>query len=356
MYNFLSFLGDCQLTATGGSLPVFSKKQKPAIFEGDFPESQTMVRAGVNYKKWKRYDVESDHKMRILILGVNGMLGHALWQGLKDAHETYGTTRKDIMELNSRCRFFFDSARIIDKLNVRTNMDLDRIFGISEPEIVINCIGIIKQLPEANDPVKAININALIPHILAIRCSGKGIRLIHISTDCVFSGEKGNYSEEDIPDAEDIYGKTKFLGEVSGNNCLTIRTSLIGRELTSKNGLLEWFLSQRRRVAGYRKAIFSGLTTYALSNIIKTIIEKHGSLAGLYHISSEPITKYDLLKKLKQRLSLDVEIVPDDGVAVDRSLNSIKFRKATGIDIPLWDTMLDGLAEMARQYDAGGGE
>lgn len=182
-------------------------------------------------------------------------------------------------------------------------------------------------------------------------CDKRKVRIFHISTDCVFSGNKGNYVESDISDAYDLYGRTKFLGELTGENCLTIRTSIIGRQLTGASSIIEWFLSQKKQVRGYRKAIFSGLTTYALADIIRTLIEGHPTVDGLYHISSEPIDKYDLLCRVKRALNLDIDILPDDNVVIDRSLNSDRFKGLTHIYIPSWDEMIKDFAEMSPKYE-----
>ncbi|MBI5408609.1 MAG: SDR family oxidoreductase [Nitrospirae bacterium] len=289
--------------------------------------------------------------MRILIFGITGMLGHVLWLELKKAHEAFGAVRGPKERLNIYGAVYkSDAAHIIDNTDVFHEAAIDKAVDVSEPEVIINCIGIIKQVPAARDPVIAIAVNSLFPHVLAKKCSEKGIRLIHISTDCVFSGKKGGYVETDLPDAEDLYGRTKLLGEVTGPKCLTLRTSLIGRELSGANGLLEWFLSQTgKRVNGYQKAIFSGLTTYAMSKVMRELVEKHQALEGLYHVSSEPLAKYDLLHGLKRRLSLNVDLVPDQSCVVDRSLDSTRFREATGAVIPSWDEMLEELAARIRQ-------
>jgi dTDP-4-dehydrorhamnose reductase len=210
------------------------------------------------------------------------------------------------------------------------------------PEVIINCIGIVKQLPASQDPLQSISINALFPHQLAKICLQKNIRMIHLSTDCVFSGRKGYYSEKDLSDAEDLYGKTKYLGEVDCMGCLTIRTSIIGRELDTTHGLIEWFLSQEgKTVSGYKKAIFSGLTTIALSEIIAEIIINHPHLSGVYQIASDPISKYDLLNLVKKIYGLKIRIDPDETIINNRSLNPEKFKKETNIKIPSWEYMIE---------------
>ena len=170
---------------------------------------------------------------------------------------------------------------------------------------------------------------------MAVICRAANARLIHLSTDCVFSGRKGNYVEEDPSDAEDIYGKTKYLGEVAGTGCLTLRTSMIGRELSGCHGLLEWFLSQQgKTIRGFRRAIFSGFTTRALSETIVSIIADHPQLDGIWHLAAEPISKFELLTLVKEKGGASGSIEPDDSFSCDRSLNGMRFRKATSFVVP----------------------
>ncbi len=290
--------------------------------------------------------------MRILILGITGMLGHAVWLNLKDDHDTFGSIRGGLEELSRRCSLFSkNDKKIISNTNVLSDSDLERALDTAEPDVIVNCVGIIKQLPNAKFSIPSISLNALFPHRLGEMCDERNIRLIHISTDCVFSGKKGGYVESDISDAYDLYGRTKFLGEVAGNGCLTLRTSIVGRQLSGTSSLFEWFLSQKGKVRGYRRAIFSGLTTYTLVEIISTLIEGHPSVDGLYHVSSEPINKYDLLNELKKVLKLDIEIISDESVVIDRSLDSTRFRELTHIYILTWDEMIEDFAKRVLDYE-----
>lgn len=278
------------------------------------------------------------------------MLGHKLWQMFRDRHETWVTMRSSF-----RCysRYdLFDSNRTLDRVDVLAFDTVTRALAAVHPEIVINCVGIIKQIPEAKDPVASISVNALFPHRLADLCQAAGARLIHISTDCVFSGRRGMYTEDDVSDAEDLYGRTKFLGEVANPNCLTLRTSIIGRELESKNGLVEWFLSNRNgKVRGFTRAIYSGLTTQALARLIRGVATEHSKIAGLYHVSSEPITKYDLLCLLRDAFNREVEVEPYPEVQVDRSLDSSKLRSVTGFKPATWDEMVHEMANDPTPYN-----
>ncbi len=288
--------------------------------------------------------------MRVLILGGAGMLGHKLWQVFRDRFDTWVTVRADY-QAYSRYNFF-DPQRTMSSVDAFDFDSVTRAVAQVQPHVVVNCIGIIKQLPTAHDPVISVSINTLFPHQLANLCQVAETRLIHFSTDCVFSGRKGMYDEEDISDAEDLYGRTKFLGEVSRKNCLTLRTSVIGRELATTHGLLEWFLSHRGGcVSGYTQAIFSGFTSIALAQMVVNIIEQQPDLSGIYHAASEPINKYELLCQLRDAMKLSVEIEPYGEMRVDRSLNSDRFQRKTGYTTPSWAEMIGQLVSDPTPYE-----
>lgn len=290
--------------------------------------------------------------MRILVFGITGMLGHAVWLNLRKGYQTFGTIRGNIKELSAKCSLFNNNDKnIIDGIDVLNDNSLKKTIDIAEPNVVVNCVGLVLQLMNAQSAIPSISLNALFPHRLAKLCDERNIRIIHISTDCVFSGAKGHYVESDFPDAYDLYGRTKLLGELTGKNCLTLRTSLVGRQLAGATGLFEWFLSQKNSVHGYKKAIFSGLTTYAFADIIRNLVEEYQSVDGLYHVSTEPISKYDLIIRLKDALKLDIEIIPDDSLVIDRSLDSTKFRDLTHINIPLWDEMMEDFVKRVSDYE-----
>jgi dTDP-4-dehydrorhamnose reductase len=215
-----------------------------------------------------------------------------------------------------------------------------RAIAAVKPDVVVNCIGIVKQLDAAHDPVPSISVNALFPHRLAALVQAADARLLHVSTDCVFSGRGGGYTEADEPDPVDLYGRTKLLGEVVGAGALTVRTSIVGRELGTTQGLLEWFLAQSGPVRGYARAIFSGVTTEALAEVLAEIAAHHSALSGVWHVASEPITKLELLHRLAHTFGHAVAIEPDDRLAIDRSLDGSRFVAATGIETPSWDDML----------------
>lgn len=282
--------------------------------------------------------------MRVLILGGTGMLGHKLAQVFSSAVETYATVRDKIPPI--------ENARFITDVDARNEQLIKGVLKAIRPDVLINAIGLVKQLPNSKDVVKSLEINSIFPHKMAEIAQEIGARFITVSTDCVFKGDKGNYSEEDLPDADDIYGKSKYLGEVITDTALTIRTSIIGRELVGNKGLVEWFLSQKgKRIRGYTKAVFSGLSTLTLSEIMMRIVTDYPDLNGLYHIASQPISKYTLLSMLKSKLNFPIEIEPDDEIVVDRSLNASRFKDMAGIEIDDWDPMLDKMIGEFEWYE-----
>jgi dTDP-4-dehydrorhamnose reductase len=281
--------------------------------------------------------------MRILILGGDGMLGHQLFKQLKNNHDVRVTLRQD---LTAYKRFMlFSTENTYTGIDVRSYGKLAEVLADFHPDAVVNAVGIVKQLPEASESIPSIEINALFPHRLALLCRDINARMIHLSTDCVFSGKKGNYKESDTSDPDDLYGRTKFLGEVTGKNCLTLRTSMIGQELSRKKNLLEWFLAQNKSVHGYNKFIFSGFTTIELSRIIENMISNYPDASGIYHVSSNPISKFDLLSLIKDYLKLSIEIIPDESFTCDRSLDSSKFRQEFNYRPPSWEEMIDELCK-----------
>jgi dTDP-4-dehydrorhamnose reductase len=292
--------------------------------------------------------------MKVLILGGYGMLGHKVFQVLSHQLETYVSFRQTD---NSWKRFpiFGDLSYTLGGVDARQFDTVIAAVAEVQPDVVINCIGIIKQLEAAKDPIISLEVNALFPHRLAQLCRAAQVRLIHVSTDCVFSGQKGNYTEDDIPDPVDLYGRTKLLGELNQDGCLTLRTSIIGRSLTQTVGLLDWFLGNRNgQVQGFTRAIYSGLTTQALANILYQIIIDLPQLSGLYHVASQPITKYELLQKINKLMDLNIEITSHDDFLCDRSLQAARFEEVSGIVIPTWGTMLAELAADPTPYDDWG--
>jgi dTDP-4-dehydrorhamnose reductase len=283
--------------------------------------------------------------LRLLIFGANGMLGHKLYQVAKEeGHEVFGSMREPYDSFASLG--VFEKGDIYDKTDVRIESDLKSVFAKCKPEVVVNCAGIVK--PRLKDPVEGIEVNSILPHKLSLLCGVKA-RLVQVSTDCVFSGIKGNYSEDDLPDPIDLYGRSKLLGEVTTTqNSLTVRTSMIGRELGTRRNLLEWFLNQKGEVKGFTNAIFSGPTTLELSRIILKLVR--GDLSGLIHVSAQPINKFDLLHLIKKHFRLDTSIVPYPDERIDRSLQSPRL-EGLGIHVPSWNSMVKELAEENQFYE-----
>lgn len=284
--------------------------------------------------------IKMKKKQGILILGATGMLGHTLVHDFsrRDQFTVYATARN----LNRLSQWFTSEQlyRIHSPVDADDFASVTRVLAEVRPEVVINCIGVIKQLNAARDPLACIAINALFPHRLAKECERIGARMIHISSDCVFTGKKGRYIESDFPDGDDLYGRTKLLGEVDYPLAVTLRTSIIGHELNSHVSLIDWFLAQTERVKGFTRAIYSGFPTVEMARIIAEVVIPRPELHGLYHVSSAPISKYDLLCLVQEHYAKTIEIEPYDGFFCDRSLDSSRFRAATGYVPPTWEEMV----------------
>jgi dTDP-4-dehydrorhamnose reductase len=282
------------------------------------------------------------------------MLGHKMFEVLSRRFETAAT----FVDPDGLWRTFPQyveqpAERLFTGVNATRYETVEAAIERARPDVVVNCVGIIKQVQEASDAVLSITLNSLLPHRLAETCAQAGVRLVHISTDCVFSGQKGGaYTEDDIPDPEDLYGRSKLLGEVDRPGSLTIRTSIFGRDFLKRSALLEWFLSNRGgRVRGYRNAIYSGFPTQVLARIVGDVVERHPALEGLVQVASLPISKYELLEMLREAMALDIEIEPYDDPPCDRSLSAARFVAATGYTIPTWEEMVREVAADPVPYD-----
>lgn len=277
--------------------------------------------------------------MRVLVLGAAGMIGSAMLRVLAERTDWHvvGSLRSE----DGR-RFFAPelASKIVSGVDVTRDDVLVRALSRVKPDVVVNCIGMTKHHREADDPLIAIPLNALLPHRIADLCTLAGCRLIHVSTDCVFSGQKGNYSEDDSADARDVYGRSKALGEVNYPHTVTLRTSTIGHELNSAYGLLEWFLRQEGECKGFDRAIFSGLPSTVFARVVRDIVIPRSDLCGLFHVGARPIVKYDLLLLIAEIYGKSINIRRDSEVVIDRSLNSQRFYKATGYVAPEWPELI----------------
>jgi len=280
--------------------------------------------------------------MRVLVLGASGMIGSTTFRVLSERHDwdVYGSVRSET------AKQFFPAQlaeRLLANVDV-TNYDaLVDVFARIRPEVVINCVGATKHKTDGNDPLMAIPLNALLPHRLARLCEAVNARLVHVSTDCVFSGKQGHYTEEDLPDTDDVYGRSKALGEVDYPNAITLRTSTIGHELQSSYGLLDWFLTQQGSCKGFKRAIFSGLSSMEFARVIRDIVIPQPSLHGLYHVAGPAIAKYDLLKLVAKVYGKAIEIIPENEFVIDRSLNADRFHAATGYQSPEWPELIESI-------------
>lgn len=281
----------------------------------------------------------TNRKKRILVLGATGMLGSTLFRTFskEQNYETFGSIRD-----KSAIEYFSAEVRgtLIPSIHLDTELGILKLLSVVKPDIVINCVGIVKQLPAANDSLESLAINSILPHRLAKYCESIGAKFLHFSTDCIFSGKRGLYKEDDFPDAYDLYGRTKLLGEVGYENCITLRTSIIGHEVYRTKSLVDWFLGQSGEVKGFTRAIFSGLPTIEIARVVKDHVIPNTKLSGVYHLSVDPISKYDLLQLIANTYGKSITIIQDNNLVIDRSLNSDRFRAATGFKPRPWAELI----------------
>ena len=276
----------------------------------------------------------------ILVLGAAGMLGHMLVRTLSDSHRVVGTTSHAFGH-SGKLTEILPRDRCVDLLDVRDFVKVERTIRDWQADVVVNCVGLIKHKMDDDRVLDAVLINGAFPHQLARLCDELNTRLIHFSTDCVFAGTPGVKRLTDTPDATDVYGTTKRLGEVGYGTSLTLRTSFVGRQIVGAEELVEWVISQRSgQITAYKNAIYSGLTTRALSEVVRQIIDRHSNLVGLYQVASSPITKFDLISHLNDKLRLNITINPDTKFECDRTLDGSDFGRVTGIQVPSWEEML----------------
>jgi dTDP-4-dehydrorhamnose reductase len=280
----------------------------------------------------------------VLVVGATGMLGHTVFRYFSaDARfRTFGTLRSayggTLLPPSLR-------AHLIEDIDVDNPASVARAFEHAQPDVVVNCVGVVKQLSSAADPLTAIPINSILPHRLSQLSAERGARFVHVSTDCVFTGKRGAYREVDVPDAADLYGRSKLLGEVDAPHAITLRTSIIGPELRDAHGLVGWFLAQQGEARGFRRAVFSGLPTVELAHVIRDFVLPQVDLHGLYHVSAEAINKHDLLALVARVYGKCITLIPDDDLVIDRSLDSTRFRTETGYSPPGWPDLVRAMHE-----------
>lgn len=281
---------------------------------------------------------------KVLILGSTGLLGSTILKyfSIKSNFQCFGTIRKSSDEKKLK---YINRVKLF-KVDFDKTKNLRKVFSFIKPNLVINCIGVVKQVLNNNMNSEIIRVNSFLPHYLSeLTNENNEIRFIHFSTDCVFSGLKGRYLESDVTDAKDIYGVSKMLGEVDNFNTLTLRTSIIGQELKTNYSLLNWFLSQKKQIKGYKNAVFSGLTAPEIASVIHNYVIPNTKIRGIYHLSGRPISKYDLLYIFKKVYKKNIKIVPDFKIKINRSLNSNLFQKATGYKPPTWNKLIHEMYE-----------
>lgn len=289
---------------------------------------------------------------RLLVLGATGMLGSALVHELSTrpdfvVHATARATEGLPASLRSAL------AQRVHVLDAEDDQAVrDRVVGL-RPHVVVNAVGMVKQAPGVSDAATTVRLNGLFPHVVASACAEAGSRLVHVSTDCVFSGRRGNYTEDDIPDPVDLYGRSKLVGEV-GAPALTLRTSIIGPELSRHGSLLDWFLGQEGRcVKGFRGAIYSGVTTVELARVIADVVVPRPDLQGLVHVASTPISKYDLLHEVAKAYEWEGTIQADDDFVCDRSMLADRLADVTGYRPPAWPEMIQAMHDAEGRWFGG---
>jgi dTDP-4-dehydrorhamnose reductase len=287
---------------------------------------------------------------KILVIGAGGMLGHMAVRVLGETFEVFGTTRSE-SQSSSLLGRFLDPERWMTGIDVLNERHLENVFEQVKPDVVINCVGLVKQKMDSTSYIESLEINALLPHKLFVLGEKYHAKIIQLSTDCVFTCDDGIKRQTDIPNATDLYGRTKHLGELNYGTALTLRTSIVGRQLSGQESFFEWIISQQGKVSsGYRNALYTGLTTHALSNVMCKIIANNFSLSGIWQIASEPISKFELMTKLNRSLNLEIDIQEDTEFHCDRRLDGTQFLETTGIRVPTWDEMIQQFSDDQVSY------
>ena len=286
--------------------------------------------------------------MKVMILGGAGMLGHQVYLKLKTE---FGATNVAITLRKTKQHYdkfgIFKEAVAFDELDVLNFPQVEVALNKFKPDYIINCIGLTLRKKELGDVEKCIQVNSMLPHRLAKWGELNNSRVIHFSTDCVFDGKKGNYTEKDIPTADDLYGQSKFLSEIIYPNSLTIRLSVVGRELEGKTEFIEWFLSHKgKSVNGFAGVNYSGLSTNVVAKELIRIIKNYPKISGTYQMASEPMNKFDILKIVNEIYQTKTEIKESADYKNDKTLNCDLYTQLTGFKKPSWKSMI---AEMKQE-------
>lgn len=275
--------------------------------------------------------------MRILILGGNGMIGHKIYQIISKNHQDTWVTLRNSLNSYSYSEIY-NSTKVVDNIDLVNFKLLLNQLNLINPDVIINACGI--TIRRGIDALKSnsIILNSALPHFLNEWVVANNKRLIHFSTDCVFTGAKGDYLDNDNKDAYDLYGSTKSMGEVIDSKyAITLRGSMIGSELENKTELFEWFLKQKNKtIKGFNKVIYSGITTTKMAEIVIKLIDQHPNLSGIYNISSKPILKFDLLKLWNDFFDINANIEIDNSYISNKNLISDNFYRKISVEQPNW--------------------
>lgn len=290
--------------------------------------------------------------MRILVLGGTGLIGNRLTRQLRQNADVYASTRTSSVEMPV-LENILEPNKWIFGLDATDFQFLEAEIKRLKPDVIVNCVGVVKQQINSKNVEATILLNSVLPWRLSRFAEKYDFKLINFSTDCVFSGEIGKYKESSTPDAVDLYGRSKILGELNNAHVLTVRTSFVGREIKTFTNLFEWVQRCRsNKIVGYKQVIYSGLTTQAISEVIEKLIFDFSALTGLWHVSSEPISKYDLICLLNNSLNLKLDIESSEEIFCDRSLDSTAFASKTGLVVPNWITMVERYALEQEWYES----
>ena len=288
--------------------------------------------------------------MKVCVLGSGGLLGHMLIRVLSGPHDVYGSTREKVSKYSPLARFL-PVEKWIDEVDAAEPSSIKRVFEKNQFDIAINCIGLIKQRSDQVDDRLMMSVNGEFPHKLAEIANSSGARVIQISTDCVFSGIKGNYVETDTPDPVDTYGRSKLLGELNDSTNVTIRTSHIGPELGRHTSFFDWVLgSENQTVNGYMGAIYSGFSTRVSAQLIGVLLERFDLYGNVWHLASKPISKFELIELINSVFDLKIQLVEDRQYTCDRSLKMDSLNKRFEFTAPTWRAMIEAMHLDQRNY------